>query len=73
MSREYTSARYSPQLLPRCGQVWALYFLLLVLSHSAVWGVSSLFPEEKTDPENDIEITELRNRGIMPGGGGTCL
>lgn len=64
MSRDYTSARYSPQLLPRCGQVWALCFLLLVLPHSAVWGVLFLFPEEKTDPENDIEITELRNGGI---------
>lgn len=47
MSREYTSARCSPQLLPRCGQVWALYFLFLVLPHSAMWGVLFLFPEEK--------------------------
>lgn len=64
MSRAYTSASYSSQLLPRCCQVWAPYFPLLVLPHSAMWGVLFLFPEEETDPMKDIEITELGKRGI---------
>lgn len=63
MSREYISASYS-QLLPRCSQVWALYYPLLVFPHSAMWDILFLFLEEETDLVKDIESTELRNRGI---------